>query len=405
MAKKFDIFISYRRKGGYDMAKLLYDRLRLDGYSVSFDIDTLEKGNFDSELEKRVLVCKDFLLVMSPKVFDRFYDSQLDPKNDWVRQEIICALETNKNIVPLALDGFDFPKEPLPDDVKDVSRKNALDLNPKHFEAAYAKLKLAFLVSKPRWTVRYRKYIIALIVVVFLALAGVIMKQQRADLKTGELDEILGNLEKYVSRLETETQRLPENSLKLEEILGNLEKYVFQLEAEMKKLPENSPRRNSVSAEIKKNKKRIENLQKSEPEIIVNIDTVKPIKAAPAENKQKAPSPKVEKNANKSDSIRENNYQPSAVHQRDAKREGNYQPPAVHQRDAKREGSSQLSTTSLQLFTSEMQNGKGVLNSQLEKEVNNEPSPPEDPAALLNTDTRKRIDSEADDFLKRMRSR
>jgi hypothetical protein len=49
---KFKIFISYRRKGGYDTAKLIYERLKMDGYSVSFDLDTLENGNFGNELEK-----------------------------------------------------------------------------------------------------------------------------------------------------------------------------------------------------------------------------------------------------------------------------------------------------------------------------------------------------------------
>ncbi len=61
---KYDIFISYRRKGGYDSAKLLYDRLRIDGYNVSFDIDTLVNGDFDTELEQRVADCKDFLLIL-----------------------------------------------------------------------------------------------------------------------------------------------------------------------------------------------------------------------------------------------------------------------------------------------------------------------------------------------------
>jgi len=357
MPKKFDIFISYRRKGGYDMAKLLYDRLRLDGYSVSFDIDTLERGNFDNELENRVLVCEDFLLVMNPGVFDRFYDPKADPKNDWVRQEIICALETNKNIVPLVLDGFAFPENPLPDDVKDIARKNALDLNPKHFEAAYAKLKLAFLISKPRWTVRYKKYIAAFIVVAFLALAGAVIKQQR-DSKTGKLDEIFSDLEKYVSKLETETQKLPENSLRMEEILGNLEKYVSKLESEMKKLPANSTKRDSVSAEINKSRKRIENLQIAPPADAKPEPVAMPIKASPIENKPpKTSQPKTEDLPPAKPSI----IEPPPI-----------EPPPV-------EPIKQIAEAM--------------------------PKPPADSAALLNADVKKRIDNEADDFLKRMRSR
>jgi len=171
MAKKFEIFISYRRKGGFDTARLLYDRLRLDGYSVSFDIDTLEKGNFDDELKNRVKACKDFLLVLNPGVFDRFFDPECDPKDDWVRQEIASALEDNKNIVPLFLDGFVFPKQPLPPDVKDITRKNGIDLNPKHFESAYAGLKQKFLISQPRWRTKHKKKIITALSLAFLAIA------------------------------------------------------------------------------------------------------------------------------------------------------------------------------------------------------------------------------------------
>jgi hypothetical protein len=170
--KKFEIFISYRRKGGYDTAKLIYDRLRMDGYSVSFDIDTLVNGNFDVELEQRVNDCKDFLLVLSPGIFDRFFASSTDydPENDWVRREIICALKTKKNVVPLALEGFVFPKS-LPPEVKDIKNKNAIDLYPKYFEAAYEKIK-SFLISKPSWVVRHKKKIISCASIMFLAIAA-----------------------------------------------------------------------------------------------------------------------------------------------------------------------------------------------------------------------------------------
>jgi hypothetical protein len=182
MSKKFEIFISYRRKGGYDTAKLLYDRLRMDGYSVFFDIDTLEKGDFDDELEQRVNNCKDFLLVLNPGVFDRFFDPESDPKEDWVRQEIVCALENNKNIVPLMLDGFAYPKN-LPEDVKNITKKNAIDLNPKHFEGAYAGMKKKFLLSKPRWATRHKKLIIfSLLAAVLLGITAYIYKQ--AELQT-----------------------------------------------------------------------------------------------------------------------------------------------------------------------------------------------------------------------------
>jgi len=164
----FNVFISYRRKGGFDTAKLIYDRLRMDGYSVSFDIDTLENGDFGNELEKRVKKCKDFLVILSPGVFDCFSETGYDPKDDWVRREIVCALQANKNIIPLLLDDFAYPRR-LPADIKELNRKNGIEINPRLFETSYEKLKQNFLRSKPYWKIRYKKKIRSAIATLILA--------------------------------------------------------------------------------------------------------------------------------------------------------------------------------------------------------------------------------------------
>ncbi len=164
----FNIFISYRRKGGFDVAKLIYDRLRMDGYSVSFDIDTLENGNFDNELEKRVKKCKDFLIILSPGIFDCFSETDYDRKDDWVRRELVCAIQANKNIIPLLLDDFAYPKK-LPLDIKDINRKNGIEINPRLFETSYEKLKQTFLRSKPHWKIRHKKKITSFIATLILA--------------------------------------------------------------------------------------------------------------------------------------------------------------------------------------------------------------------------------------------
>jgi len=170
MSTKFKIFISYRRKGGYDTAKLIYERLKMDGYSVSFDLDTLENGNFGSELEKRIKKCKDFIIILNTGIFDCFTEPDYNPKDDWVRIEISCALMANKNIVPLKMEDFAYPKR-LPNDIKDITKINAIDLSPEHFEAAYEKLKSTFLISKPHWRIRHKKRMISFIFAVFFLAA------------------------------------------------------------------------------------------------------------------------------------------------------------------------------------------------------------------------------------------
>ena len=110
MNKKYDVFISYRREGGYDTAKHLNDLLVRDGYKVSFDIDTLRNGNFDTQLLSRIDRCKDFILIVDQHAFDRTLDPKFDPQNDWLRCELAYALKKGKNIIPIFLSGVNgFP--------------------------------------------------------------------------------------------------------------------------------------------------------------------------------------------------------------------------------------------------------------------------------------------------------
>ncbi|WP_308223546.1 TIR domain-containing protein [uncultured Prevotella sp.] len=76
--KPYDIFISYRRNGGYETARHIYDLLKRDGYSDSFDQDNLMNGNFDKALLDRIAKCKDFILICDADVFRRKRKHLLD---------------------------------------------------------------------------------------------------------------------------------------------------------------------------------------------------------------------------------------------------------------------------------------------------------------------------------------
>ena len=116
----YDIFISYRRAGGYETAKHLYDLLVHDGFTVSFDIDTLRNGLWTQELENRIAECKDFVIVLNRGAFNRTVDGSTPLEKDWLRRELAKAIELKKNIVPVLLDGFEFPDN-LPDDIRLVA--------------------------------------------------------------------------------------------------------------------------------------------------------------------------------------------------------------------------------------------------------------------------------------------
>ena len=153
MEKKYDIFISYRRKGGFETAKHLYDLLSRDGYSVSFDIDTLRNGDFDVALLKRVEECTDFILIVDEHAFDRCLDSTFDRNKDWLRCELAHAILLNKNIIPVMLSGVHSFPDNLPEDIAAVTKKNGLKHNIEYFDSFYKRLCDNFLESKTGWRI------------------------------------------------------------------------------------------------------------------------------------------------------------------------------------------------------------------------------------------------------------
>ncbi len=149
--KSYDIFLSYRREGGFETSKHLYDLLTRDGYSVSFDIDTLRNGDFDVQLLSRIDICKDFIIILNKDVFTRTIDPKTKRQDDWVRVELAYALQKNKNIIPVMLKGFDPAVfEMLPKELLGIKTKNAPSYSTDYFDSFYEKLKEQFLQSKPQ---------------------------------------------------------------------------------------------------------------------------------------------------------------------------------------------------------------------------------------------------------------
>ncbi len=146
---RYDIFLSYRRQDGFDTAKHLYDSLTRDGYNVSFDIDTLRSGDFDTTLLQRINQCTDFILILDREAFDCTLDPTFDRNKDWIRIELAYALEKGKNVIPVMLSGFtEFP-ENLPADIAAVIRKNGPKYDKCDFDIFYDKLLRFFLDSRP----------------------------------------------------------------------------------------------------------------------------------------------------------------------------------------------------------------------------------------------------------------
>lgn len=99
------IFISYRREGGLEVAKYLYENL-IEDYNVFFDNASLRSGPFEPEIISNVKKCDDFLLIITEDTFDRCVNP-----GDWITKECMTALQNNKNIIPVFVNCTHCPKK------------------------------------------------------------------------------------------------------------------------------------------------------------------------------------------------------------------------------------------------------------------------------------------------------
>ena len=166
--KKYDIFISYRRSS-YDTANLVATRLRADGYSVFFDMETLRTGKFNEQLFGAIEQCQDFVVVLPPNALDRCVN-----EDDWVRLEVCHAMKHNKNIIPIMLNGFQWPN-PMPIGMEELCDYQALTANSiDYFDMAMERLQKQYLHSKPHLPVLKVVKIAAVVISALLLLSIVL---------------------------------------------------------------------------------------------------------------------------------------------------------------------------------------------------------------------------------------
>ena len=141
--EKYEIFLSYRRDGGMDTATLLSQTLKNKGYRVFLDVESLRSGAFNTKLYEIIDNCTDFLVILPPNGLDRCSDEQ-----DWVRLEIERAKQGGKNIIPIMLRGFEFPKE-LPESIDFIRYQNAPPIDTGAYYDAFVDKLTEFLNSEP----------------------------------------------------------------------------------------------------------------------------------------------------------------------------------------------------------------------------------------------------------------
>ena len=122
--KSLDVFVSYRRSNGSQLASLLKVHLELRDYTVFLDVAGLEAGKFDNNLLQSIRSARNFILVCTAGAMDRCINDH--EQKDWIHKEIACALQSQCNIIPV-FDTFVMPDpESLPETMRQITSYNGV---------------------------------------------------------------------------------------------------------------------------------------------------------------------------------------------------------------------------------------------------------------------------------------
>lgn len=134
----YDIFISYKRKS-LATANNLYYRLITRGYSAFFDLEEMRRDNFNAQLLNYIENAKDVFVLLEEGSLDACKHDNWE--DDWFCKEILHALKNKKNIIPVLLGDYKMPiEEFFPEELKDLSLKNAPEFSFYYFEEYLNKL-------------------------------------------------------------------------------------------------------------------------------------------------------------------------------------------------------------------------------------------------------------------------
>ena len=157
-----DIFISYRRDGGFEVARLVHDALTKRGYRVFLDVESLRSGPFNKQLDV-IDSAQDFVLILSKNALDRCKN-----EGDWVREEILEAIKSNKNIIPFMQKDFEWPA-PMPDGMEELPFIQGIPPSQEYFDAAINNM-ARMLKAKPQNN--RGKIIVFIVILIAVILAG-----------------------------------------------------------------------------------------------------------------------------------------------------------------------------------------------------------------------------------------
>ncbi len=137
------VFLSYRRTN-LPWALAIFQNLTQHGFDVFFDYSGIASGDFERVIIENIKARAHFLVVLTPSALERCGNPR-----DWLRREIEAALEFERNIVPLMMEGFDFGTPAIAGQLtgrlEPLRHYNAVDVPASYFFAAMDRLRDQFL--------------------------------------------------------------------------------------------------------------------------------------------------------------------------------------------------------------------------------------------------------------------
>ena len=154
------IFICYRREDSVGHTGRLFDRL-VQHYGrerVFMDLDGIAPGeDFVEAIQRRVGACDVELVVIGPawaRASDGTGRRRLEDPDDFVRLEVLAALNRDVRVIPVLVGGAVMPgAADVPDALRALVRRQAFELSDRSFHDSVSRL-IASLEAPPQTIVR-----------------------------------------------------------------------------------------------------------------------------------------------------------------------------------------------------------------------------------------------------------
>lgn len=135
---QYDVFISYRRKGGSEKAQLVKSEIKQRGIEeerIFLDTHSLYDGDFEQKIKVAIEQSKSVVVIISNGCFDELKNT------DYWYMEIKEAIAQSKQVVPVFFDGISsFASINVPEELEALSRMNAVTYHHEYADAAFDKL-------------------------------------------------------------------------------------------------------------------------------------------------------------------------------------------------------------------------------------------------------------------------